>query len=87
MSNCCICIADKEYCKDCCDNPIYPKKSYYKAYEPFCPFGYIDCVYDPNYVAIIAPTEDVEIHKQECLEEYEISKSTGICPGYDYEDK
>lgn len=86
MANCKDCIADKKYCEYCCDNPIYPTKSYYKAYEPFCPFGYTSCIYDPNYLLYLDPNCYVEDLKADCLTEYEYGKNIGICPGYDYED-
>lgn len=87
MADCKSCVTDKKYCEYCRDNPIYPQKSYYKLYEPFCPFGYNYCVYDPNYISWLNPNEDIEYYKKECLEEYEAGKNIGICPGYDYEDK
>lgn len=87
MANCKSCITDKKYCEYCRDNPIYPQKSYYKLYKPFCHFGFTDCVYDPNYLAITAPTEDIEYCKKECLEAYEAGKGIDACPYYDYEVK
>lgn len=89
MVNCNLCSTDRKYCKNCSDNPIYPSHSYFKPsrYKPFCPFGFTDCVYDPNYIAIIAPTEDIEHCKKECLEAYEAGKGIDACPYYDYEVK
>lgn len=86
MSDCKFCSADRKYCKDCCDNPIYPKHSYYKPsqYKSFCPFGFTDCIYDPNYLAIVAPNEDIEYCKRECLESYEAGKEIDVCVYYDY---
>lgn len=89
MIDCNLCSTDRKYCKNCSDNPIYPSHSYFKPcrYEPFCPFGFTDCIYDPNYLAITAPTEDIEYCKKECLEAYEAGKGIDACPYYDYEVK
>ena len=89
MVDCNLCSTDRKYCKNCSDNPIYPSHSYFKPYryEPFCPFGFTDCIYDPNYLAITAPTEDIEYCKKECLEAYEAGKGIDACPYYDYEVK
>lgn len=87
MADCNACIADKKYCEYCRDNPIYPQKSYYKAYEPFCPFGYIDCIHDPNYISWLNPDKYVEHFRIDCLEEYEKGAYLGICPGYRYENE
>lgn len=41
-----------EYCENCIDHPKWanrPKHSNYQPYKPVCPFGYIDCIYDPAY--------------------------------------
>lgn len=86
MANCDFCSTAREYCKSCCDNPIYPKHSYFKPvqYKPFCPFGFTDCIYDPNYLSIVSPNEDIEYWKKECLKAYEAEKESNICLFYAY---
>lgn len=58
MSKCEICVANKENCNECKDNPIYanvPKISKFMAYIPTCPRGYKDCVNDPAYIKFYHP--------------------------------
>ena len=62
MNQCDNCIFNKaennkELCDNCRDNPIVqkilrslPKESYYSTYNPVCPRGYMECVYDPAYI-------------------------------------
>lgn len=47
------CVTDKTECVECIENPIYeniPRGSRFKAYNPVCPRGFTDCVYDPAYI-------------------------------------
>lgn len=59
MSVLCItCVTDKSLCDKCKDNPKYadyPRRSFYKEYEPTCPQGFDDCVYDPAYIKHYCP--------------------------------
>lgn len=86
MTNCDFCSTDRKYCKSCCVNPIYPKHSYFNPlkYEPFCPFGFTDCIYDPNYLNVIGADEDIEHCKKECLKSYEAGKGIDACVFYAY---
>lgn len=86
MSDCKFCSADRKYCKSCCDNPIYPKHSYFKPvqYTPFCPFGFTDCIYDSNYLEMMPSDADIEYCKKECLESYEAGKEIDACIYYNY---
>ena len=57
-SRCDMCVADKSFCAECCENPIYanvPIHSLFQAYKPTCPRGYLDCVNDPAYLKAYHP--------------------------------
>lgn len=53
MNRCDTCITEKSKCNICTENPKF--SSYYKAYEPVCPRGYTDCIYDPAYIKCYHP--------------------------------
>lgn len=58
MSVCEKCVASKDLCKDCRDNPIFkkvPRTSNFMAYVPTCPREYTDCVSDPAYIKFYHP--------------------------------
>lgn len=47
------CVTDRSLCNGCRHNPKYadyPHKSLFMEYQPVCPRGYVDCVYDPAYI-------------------------------------
>ena len=53
---------DKSVYLECRENPVVqrilmtlPKRSYFMEYEPVCPRGYCDCVYDPAYIKYYHP--------------------------------
>lgn len=53
MNRCNTCVTDKSLCDSCIDNPKYkdvPRCSQYREYNPTCPRGYDDCIYDPAYI-------------------------------------
>ena len=57
-NKCNRCITDRNLCVGCKDNPAYrvvPNISFYKEYEPVCPFGMTDCVCDPGYINFYYP--------------------------------
>ena len=91
MSKCNTCVTDKNFCVNCIDNPIYknvPKKSLYKDYIPFCPFGYSNCVNDPEYLIKYwdkFSDQDALISKNYC--KFLKEKFQSNCPYYDTEDK
>ena len=50
---CDMCVNSKDACDFCKDAPQYrnvPRISYFMAYKPTCPRGYMDCVCDPAYI-------------------------------------
>lgn len=58
MIKCEKCVAPKESCNKCKDNPVYsnvPRTSNFMAYIPVCPRGYTDCVGDPAYIKFYHP--------------------------------
>ena len=58
MNTCEICVAPKECCEHCKDNPKFkdvPKTSKFMAYLPTCPRGYKDCIGDPAYIKFHHP--------------------------------
>lgn len=97
MSKCSRCVAPKELCKDCRDNPIYanvPVESKFMLYIPQCPRGHKDCVNDPAYIKFFHPRIYEEIYgnktlfeaAEECREWFMRSPNDDFfC--YDTEDK
>lgn len=58
MTRCDKCVAPKDLCIKCKENPIYvevPQYSQFRAYNPVCPRGYKDCVSDPAYLKYYHP--------------------------------
>jgi hypothetical protein len=56
------CVADKNMCGQCRDNPevqkilaSLPKSSHFIPYVPICPRGFVDCVWDPAYILYTDP--------------------------------
>ena len=88
-------------CLECIDNIKFaeiPTQSHFQAYIPACPFGYMDCVYDPAYIKFYHPeyykkefgdciTE--EVVKEDFYDCYDYFKDEkyDYCPQYDDEDK
>ena len=68
------------------DNIKLPKRATIGSagYDFFCPFGFTDCIYDPNYLEMIGSDEDIEHCKKECLKEYVAGKETDTCLFYAY---
>lgn len=58
MTRCDKCVAPKDLCIKCRENPIYaevPQYSQFRAYNPVCPRGYKDCISDPAYLKCYHP--------------------------------
>lgn len=73
---CDTCITNKDMCLKCIYNPMYKDlRSYFKGYEPTCPRGYNDCVYDPAYIKYNHPERYAELYGDKTPEEV----SNGIC--------
>ena len=86
MAFCDRCIQKKDLCPKCKWNPIYKDLSdHCKFYEPVCPFGYTDCVYDPAYIKHYHPKWYKELYGNKTPEEAGCSCHEGS--GYDDEDK
>ncbi len=86
MAFCEGCIQNKSLCIKCKRNPIYlDLKDYRKEYEPICPFGYTDCVYDPAYIKLNHPSWYEKLYGNKTPEEVGCSCHEGS--GYDDEDK
>ena len=97
MSRCDTCVTDKSLCENCRDNPKYkdvPKYSQYKEYNPTCPRGYDDCVYDPAYIKCRHPEWYKKLYGDKTTEEaaercrkvvIDDPDEKGYC--YDNEDK
>lgn len=92
MSNKCDnCVTNKSLCNNCSDNPKYaniPKYSLYMEYLSCCPYGFPDCVYDPEYQKKYWDNfseKDYEQSKNYCNS---IKKRfPDNCPYYDNKDK
>ena len=55
-------LDNKSVCGNCRDNPLVqkilqalPKNSYFQTYQPVCPCGHSDCIYDPAYIKYYDP--------------------------------
>ena len=63
---CAKCVADRNVCKNCRDNPIYadyPTRSYFIPYNPVCPRGYTNCVNDPAYILYTNPNYYKKVYR------------------------
>lgn len=83
------CVADKDLCERCKDNPKYadyPLYSYFQAYIPVCPQGWDDCVYDPAYIKHHYPDWYKELYRNMTPKEA-AKKSCNENDKYCYDDE
>ena len=83
---CDTCITNKDMCLKCIYNPMYKDlRSYFKGYEPTCPRGYDDCVYDPAYIKYNYPEWYKELYGDKTPEE--VSKISSCQKALDNHDE
>ena len=98
-------LDNKSVCINCRDNPLVqkilqalPKNSYFQTYQPACPRGYGDCIYDPAYIKCYDPEwyenlygsltpEEAIMTEAECCRNYKDNIENMYCEMYDNEDK
>lgn len=90
------CVTDRELCDGCRHAPKYadyPNKSLFREYNPTCPVGEPDCIYDPAYIKCHHPGWYKEMYGDRTPEEVQQTKSCcdpagdGGCYNFDDEDK